>query len=104
MTPEAGMVPVLGLSGFTRVAMLDWGPPQAGGPTVICLHRLTRNARDFDALAAALAAAGHRRGRSCSSRRCAGAGACARSPDARAYGWGRRRRGVAIGARTPQRG
>jgi pimeloyl-ACP methyl ester carboxylesterase len=64
MTPYASMVPVLGLSGFTRVATLEWGPDQgmakAGGSTVICLHGLTRNAHDFDVLAAALAAAGHR--------------------------------------------
>lgn len=40
-------------SGFHRLAYRDWpGPP--GAPTLICVHGLTRNSRDFDALAQAL--------------------------------------------------
>jgi pimeloyl-ACP methyl ester carboxylesterase len=41
------------------VAYLDWGDPRASR-TVLCVHGLTRNARDFDVLAAALADAGLR--------------------------------------------
>lgn len=36
----------------------EWGPPD--GPPVVCVHGLTRTGRDFDALAAALAARGRR--------------------------------------------
>jgi pimeloyl-ACP methyl ester carboxylesterase len=43
----------LGLHGFHRVAYTEWaGPP--GAPTVLCVHGLTRNGRDFDDLARAL--------------------------------------------------
>ena len=35
-----------------RMAYLDWGDPDA--PIVLCVHGLTRNGRDFDALAMAL--------------------------------------------------
>ncbi len=46
----------LGLSaaGFHRVAYTQWGPESAAR-TVVCVHGLTRNGRDFDALALALA-------------------------------------------------
>jgi len=48
---------VLGQSGtaFHRIAYTDWGVPEAPAGTAICVHALTRNARDFDALAQALA-------------------------------------------------
>lgn len=48
---------VHGLSarGFHRLAYYEWGNPNAAR-TVVCVHGLTRNARDFDVLAAALAA------------------------------------------------
>ena len=40
-------------SGFHRLAYDEWpGPP--GAPTLMCVHGLTRNARDFDAIAAVL--------------------------------------------------
>jgi pimeloyl-ACP methyl ester carboxylesterase len=39
---------------FHRLAFEEWGDPAA--PPVLCVHGLTRNARDFDALATALAA------------------------------------------------
>ena len=43
----------LGLHGFHRIAYAEWGG--ADNPrVVICVHGLTRNGRDFDALAAAL--------------------------------------------------
>ena len=47
----------LGLSpaGFHRVAYTEWGDP-ANPRVLICAHGLTRNGRDFDFLAAALAA------------------------------------------------
>ncbi len=47
--PQAGVV--LGIT--------EWGPAEARR-TVVCVHGLTRNARDFDLLAAALAARGAR--------------------------------------------
>lgn len=44
----------LGRRGFHRVAYTDWGDP--GNPHgVICVHGLSRNSRDFDFLAEALA-------------------------------------------------
>jgi pimeloyl-ACP methyl ester carboxylesterase len=43
----------LGPHGFHRVAYTEWAGP-AGAPTVLCVHGLTRNGRDFDDLAAAL--------------------------------------------------
>lgn len=51
----------LGLStgGFHRLAYTEWGPADAAR-TVVCWHGLTRNGRDFDALAERLAAAGNR--------------------------------------------
>jgi pimeloyl-ACP methyl ester carboxylesterase len=61
-----GMAPdrtgsVLGLTrrSFHRIAFTDWGPPAAERP-VLCVHGLTRNGRDFDHLAAALAGGGRR--------------------------------------------
>ena len=46
---------VLGISaaGFHRIHYTDWGNPDAEH-VVICVHGLTRNGRDFDALAEAL--------------------------------------------------
>ncbi len=48
---------LLGLSnsGFHRIAYTDWGDP-AAERVVICVHGLSRNCRDFDFLAGALAA------------------------------------------------
>jgi len=41
----------LGPSGFHRIVYSEWpGPP--GAPSVLCVHGLTRNAKDFDAIAA----------------------------------------------------
>ena len=52
---------VLGLSarGFHRQAYSEWGD-RGAERVVVCAHGLTRNGRDFDVLAAALAEAGHR--------------------------------------------
>ncbi len=44
----------LGPRGFHRVAYKDWGDPRARH-VVVCVHGLTRNARDFDFLARSLA-------------------------------------------------
>ena len=46
----------LSAAGFHRIAYRDWGPPGATR-LVVAVHGLTRNSRDFDELAAALAAA-----------------------------------------------
>ena len=44
----------LGPAGFHRVAYTEWG--ERDNPEVlVCVHGLTRNGRDFDALAATLA-------------------------------------------------
>ena len=43
----------LGPSGFHRIAYDEWpGPP--GAPTLVCVHGLSRNARDFDGFAEAM--------------------------------------------------
>src|SRR5215469_9554230 len=48
-------LPCLGPHGFHRLAYFEWpGPKDA--PTLVCVHGLTRNARDFDVPAAALSA------------------------------------------------
>ena len=43
----------LGPSGFHRVVYSEW-PGPAGAPTLVCVHGLSRNAQDFDAIAEAL--------------------------------------------------
>lgn len=45
----------LGPHGFYRMAYSEW-PGPAGRRPIVCVHGLTRNGRDFDRLAAALAA------------------------------------------------
>jgi pimeloyl-ACP methyl ester carboxylesterase len=52
-------MPVLSPSGFVRLAWMEWGAADARR-TAVCVHGLTRNARDFDALAQSLASAGWR--------------------------------------------
>jgi pimeloyl-ACP methyl ester carboxylesterase len=44
----------LGRGGFHRVAYTDWGDPE-NPHVVVCVHGLSRNSRDFDFLAEALA-------------------------------------------------
>src|SRR5258705_12854155 len=58
-TPDARMsmashnLSCLGPHGFHRVAYTEWAWPP-GAPTVLCVHGLTRNGRDFDDLARSL--------------------------------------------------
>jgi pimeloyl-ACP methyl ester carboxylesterase len=53
MARRAGSIPYLLAGKFHRLAFEEWGDP--GAPPVVCVHGLTRNGRDFDALAATLA-------------------------------------------------
>ena len=53
--PRSGAVRYLLAGAFRSMAYVEWGDPAA--PPVICVHGLTRNGRDFDALAQALAPA-----------------------------------------------
>ncbi len=57
--PRLESLPVYGHGGFRRLAYAEWGPPDAAR-TVVCVHGLSRTGRDFDPLAAALAARGVR--------------------------------------------
>jgi pimeloyl-ACP methyl ester carboxylesterase len=50
---------VLGTGGFYRLHYADWGPSDAQR-VVVCVHGVSRNGRDFDFLAADLAAHGIR--------------------------------------------
>jgi pimeloyl-ACP methyl ester carboxylesterase len=59
MSPRLHDFAALGPHGFTRVAYAEWGPAEAAR-TVLCVHGLTRNGRDFDPLAEALADEGVR--------------------------------------------
>jgi pimeloyl-ACP methyl ester carboxylesterase len=55
---RVGALRWLSPAGFFTLRWLEWGP--LDGAPVICVHGLTRSGRDFDALAAALAASGRR--------------------------------------------
>lgn len=50
----------LDLGGFHPLAYVEWGRDDGARPPVLCVHGLTRNGRDFDALASDLATAGRR--------------------------------------------
>jgi pimeloyl-ACP methyl ester carboxylesterase len=56
---RTGTIHGLSLTGFHEVAYVDWGPLDAAVP-VVCVHGLSRQGRDFDYLAADLAASGRR--------------------------------------------
>jgi pimeloyl-ACP methyl ester carboxylesterase len=58
MTPRQHRLRYLLAGGFHSLAWTEWGP--ADGAPVLCVHGLTRSGRDFDMLAAALAAQGRR--------------------------------------------
>jgi len=51
--PRLRFVQCASPAGLHRMAYREWGEPKA--PVLICVHGLTRCARDFDALAAAMA-------------------------------------------------
>jgi pimeloyl-ACP methyl ester carboxylesterase len=53
--PRLRNFPSLGPRGFHRIAYTEWGSPD-NPHVVLCVHGLTRNSRDFDFLAARLAA------------------------------------------------
>jgi pimeloyl-ACP methyl ester carboxylesterase len=59
LQPQLRYVRCLTTSGFHRIAYWDWGVPDPDR-TVVCVHGLTRNGRDFDEVARALVADGHR--------------------------------------------
>jgi pimeloyl-ACP methyl ester carboxylesterase len=59
MQPRLKHVSVIGRGGFHKLAYAEWGSPNAE-QTVVCVHGVSRNGRDFDALAASLAAKGMR--------------------------------------------
>ena len=59
MKPRLKEVPVLGHQGFRRLAYAEWGSPSAS-QTIVCVHGVSRNGRDFDALALQLAEDGAR--------------------------------------------
>ncbi|MGM9490723.1 alpha/beta fold hydrolase [Ideonella sp. YS5] len=59
MKPRLRDVSVIGRGGFRRLAYVEWGSPKAER-TVVCVHGVTRNGRDFDALAGDLAEHGMR--------------------------------------------
>ena len=59
LTPRLDEVAAMGPHGLMRVAYVDWGPVDAQH-VVVCVHGLTRNARDFDFLARRLAQKGSR--------------------------------------------
>jgi len=56
---RGGTVLGLSLSGFHRIAYVDWGLLDDAVP-VVCVHGLSRQGRDFDYVAAELAAMGRR--------------------------------------------
>ena len=54
MEPKQRTVQCLSPRGLHKIAYLEWGDP-SNSKVLICAHGLTRCARDFDALAAAMA-------------------------------------------------
>jgi pimeloyl-ACP methyl ester carboxylesterase len=56
---RAGTLRGLSLTGFHRIAYVDWGPLEGAIP-VLCVHGLSRQGRDFDYMAIELAAMGRR--------------------------------------------
>lgn len=59
LSPQLGEFRALGPRGFLRIGITEWGPRNAD-QVVVCVHGLTRNARDFDFLARRLASRGMR--------------------------------------------
>jgi pimeloyl-ACP methyl ester carboxylesterase len=59
MTPRLASYQGLSLGGFHRLAYWEWGPREAER-TLVCIHGLTRQGRDFDVLARTFARRGYR--------------------------------------------
>jgi pimeloyl-ACP methyl ester carboxylesterase len=59
LQPRSYTYPFLGPSGFVQLHYTEWGPHESER-TVLCVHGLTRNGRDFDYLARHLAHQGMR--------------------------------------------
>ena len=59
MTPRLSSYQGLSLGGFHRLAYWEWGPREAER-TLVCVHGLTRQGRDFDVLARTFARKGYR--------------------------------------------
>lgn len=57
---KQGALRWLSPAGFFRLVWTAWGPAESDAPPVVCVHGLLRTGRDFDGLAAALAARGRR--------------------------------------------
>ena len=57
MTPRLASYQGLSLGGFHRLAYWEWGPREAER-TLVCVHGLTRQGRDFDVLARTFARKG----------------------------------------------
>ena len=53
-TPRSGSLKGLSVGGFHNLSYTEWGSAEAAD-TVLCVHGLTRNGRDFDHIASALA-------------------------------------------------
>lgn len=53
MEPKQRSVQCMSAKGLHRIAYLEWGDP-ANGNVLVCVHGLTRCARDFDTFAAAM--------------------------------------------------
>ena len=57
--PRFGQVTCCSSAGFHSIAYTEWGDPHAAR-VALCVHGLTRQGRDFDPLAVALAQSGYR--------------------------------------------
>jgi len=52
--PELRFVNCLDATGLHRMAYWEWAGPSADAPVLVCVHGLSRQGRDFDALARAM--------------------------------------------------
>src|SRR3982750_1966427 len=59
LAPRFDDLPVLGPPAFPRVGYTEWGE-RSPRRTIVCVHGLTRNSRDFDFLAQRLVERGAR--------------------------------------------
>ena len=80
--PRTGSCLGLSKGGFHRLAYTEWGRPRAGH-AALCVHGLTRNGRDFDVLAGALA----EQGLKVACPDVVGRGRSERLPDPAGYGY-----------------